>query len=55
MIVECFVKLKSVVQFAVLAYPENGNLKEQRVCQFFFKLGKNATETFKMLKVAFGE
>lgn len=32
------------------------DLKQQRLCvTFCFKLEKNATETFEMLKVAFGE
>jgi hypothetical protein len=32
------------------------DLKEPRVCiKFCFKVGKNGTETFKMLKVTFGE
>lgn len=32
------------------------DLKEQHIClKFFFWLGKNATETLEMLKVAFGE
>jgi hypothetical protein len=31
------------------------DLKEQHVCIKFFKPRKNATETFKMLKVGFGE
>jgi hypothetical protein len=31
-------------------------MKEQRVCiKYCFKLGKNAMETFRLLKLAFGE
>jgi len=32
------------------------NLKEQNVCvRFGFKLGKNITETYEVLKIAYGE
>jgi hypothetical protein len=32
------------------------DLREQRVCvEFYFKLGKTATETHQMLKQAFGD
>jgi hypothetical protein len=45
-----------VVPFVIFTYPEMADLKEQHVCIIFlFKLEKNATETFKMLKVCFGE
>jgi hypothetical protein len=31
------------------------DLKEQRICEFCFKLGKTASETYEMLKTAFGD
>jgi hypothetical protein len=45
-----------VVPFVILAYLENGRL-EKTAClhQIFLKLVKDATESFEMLKVAFGE
>jgi hypothetical protein len=45
-----------VVPHAILAYLENGRL-ERTVClhQILLKLGKDDTESFEMLKVAFGE
>jgi hypothetical protein len=44
------------VAFVILAYLENGRL-ERTAClhQILLKRGENATETIKILKVAFGE
>jgi len=45
-----------VVPFAILMQLRYGDLIQQCVCiKFCFKLGKNTTGTFRMLKVAFGE
>jgi len=44
-----------VVPLAILAHLKNGRL-ERTECrdEIYFQLGKNAMQTFKMLKVAFG-
>jgi hypothetical protein len=44
-----------IIQFAIFAYPEMAEKKEQYVCiKFCFNLEKNATEAFETLKVCFG-
>jgi len=51
-----FPEKKSVLGIKLSAHVEKADVKEQSICiKFCFRLNKTATETYRMLKEAFGE